>query len=231
MFSNWKERSVFFAIILAHILLFLLAFLNVDENKTPPPTVIQAELITPPAPINPPEKSPPTPPAPKQAPKLLSVAPAEKKASTKQEEKTQEVPKEKSLVQSPTKSEQTVNQESAKTPEPISSSNSSKSMTPTGTDAGNVELNQLIMVYRPNTEVFYPRLSKDIGEQGIVNVKMMIDESGSVKSVQITTSSGFERLDRAASDLASRIRFAPYKINGVPSRVSAGISIKFQLSH
>ena len=87
------------------------------------------------------------------------------------------------------------------------------------------------MVYRPNTEVFYPRLSKDIGEQGIVNVKMMIDETGSVKGVQVITSSGYERLDRAASDLASRIRFAPYKINGVPSRVSAGISIKFQLSH
>jgi protein TonB len=231
MLSTWKERSVLLAIILVHALIFLLSMINIDDNQTPPTTVMQAELISPPVPKNPPPTKPATPPAPKQAPKLLSVAPAEKKASTKQEEKTQEIPKEKSLVQTPSKTEQTVNPESAKTPEPVSNSNNSKSTTPTGTDAGNVELNQLVMVYRPNTEVFYPRLSKDIGEQGIVNVKMMIDETGSVKGVQVITSSGYERLDRAASDLASRIRFAPYKINGVPSRVSAGISIKFQLSH
>jgi protein TonB len=230
MFSTWKERSVFIAIILAHVLIFLLTMISFDENKILPPTVIQAELITPPAPTNPPPP-PPKPPAPKQLPKLLSVAPAEKQASTKPAEKTQDIVKEKSLVQTPSKTEQTVNPESVKKPEPVSSSASSKSTEPTGTDAGNIELNQLVMVYRPNTEVFYPRLSKDIGEQGIVNVKMMIDETGSVKSVQVITSSGFERLDRAASDLAIRIRFAPYKINGVPSRVSAGISIKFQLSH
>jgi len=30
--------------------------------------------------------------------------------------------------------------------------------------------------------------------------------------------------------LASRIRFRPYLVNGLPSRVNAGISIKFQLN-
>jgi protein TonB len=127
--------------------------------------------------------------------------------------------------------------ESAKTDASTSSSNTnsntnsdSKSSTSAGVDAGPVELNQLVMVYRPDTEVFYPRLSKDIGEQGVVGVRLFINESGEVKSVTVAQSSGFERLDKAAVQLASRIRFKPYLINGTPSRVNAGISIKFQLN-
>jgi protein TonB len=123
--------------------------------------------------------------------------------------------------------------ESAKTDASTSSSNTnsdSKSSTSAGVDAGPVELNQLMMVYRPDTEAFYPRLSKDIGEQGVVGVRLFINESGEVQSVAVTKSSGFERLDKAALLLASRIRFKPYLINGTPSRVNAGISIKFQLN-
>ena len=86
------------------------------------------------------------------------------------------------------------------------------------------------MIYRPETELFYPRLSKDIGEQGIVDVQLFINELGEVKSVNITRSSGYERLDKAAAQLASRVRFKPYLMNGVPSKVNAGISIKFQLN-
>ena len=86
------------------------------------------------------------------------------------------------------------------------------------------------MIYRPETELFYPRLSKDIGEQGIVGVQLFINESGEVRSVSIVQSSGFDRLDKAAVQLASRIRFKPYLVNGVTSRVNAGISIKFQLT-
>jgi len=230
MLSTWKERIVFIAIVVVHLLIFLLSMLTLNDPPPLQPTVLQAELISPPTPKKPavkPQSQTPTPPTP---PKLLSIAPSERQATTKPEEKTQEKPKEKSEPVTPTKTEQAVNTESAKLPEPVASSNSAKSTSPIGTDSGTVELNQLIMVYRPNTEVFYPRLSKDIGEQGIVGVKMMIDETGAVKTAQIMNSSGFERLDRAACELASRIRFAPYKVNGVPSRVSAGISIKFQLN-
>jgi TonB family protein len=93
-----------------------------------------------------------------------------------------------------------------------------------------VELNQLVMTYRPNTEVFYPRLSKDIGEQGIVGVQLFINENGEVRSVDVVKSSGFSRLDNAATQLASRIYFRPYLVNGVPSRVNTSISVEFQLN-
>jgi TonB family protein len=93
----------------------------------------------------------------------------------------------------------------------------------------SVPINQLVMVYRPNAELFYPRLSKDIGEQGVVDVQLFINELGEVNSVNIIRSSGYERLDKAATLLASRVMFKPYLINGIPSKVNAGISVKFQL--
>ena len=63
-----------------------------------------------------------------------------------------------------------------------------------------------------------------------MDVQLFINELGEVKSVNITRSSGYERLDKAAAQLASRVRFKPYLMNGVPSKVNAGISIKFQLN-
>jgi TonB family protein len=94
----------------------------------------------------------------------------------------------------------------------------------------NVELNQLIMIYRPDSEVFYPRDSKVLGEQGIVGLQLSIDEYGVVSSVHVVKTSGFSRLDNAAEQLASRIRFRPYLVDSLPRTVNAGLSIKFQLN-
>jgi protein TonB len=113
--------------------------------------------------------------------------------------------------------------------EATSSSNNPKSSASTGIDAGPVELNQLIMVYRPDPDVFYPRISKDYGEQGVVEVRLFINENGEVKSVTVVQSSGYNRLDKAAIELSSRIRFKPYLINGTPSRVNTGYFIEFKL--
>jgi TonB family protein len=95
----------------------------------------------------------------------------------------------------------------------------------------SVALNQLIMVSKINTDLFYPRVSKDLSEQGLVALKMFIDETGLVTSTKVIKSSGYARLDRAASMLASNIRFQPYLINKLPSRVNADISVKFKLNH
>jgi protein TonB len=49
-----------------------------------------------------------------------------------------------------------------------------------------VKLTQLKMLYKPDANVFYPRISKDIGEQGVVGVTLFIDEAGSVYKTQVT---------------------------------------------
>jgi len=231
MFISIKNLLILGAVIAIHASIFILGLLHNPNEDKKEVDVLQAELISPPAPPTPPSPPKAPPPPPKAAPpKLLSVAPAQAKASSKPEEKVKERPQEKSEIPTPSKTEATASSESAKTPDPVATSSSAKSSNTVGTDAGAVELNQLIMVYRPETELFYPRLSKDIGEQGIVAVQLFINDKGEVTSVSIVKSSGFARLDNAATQLASRIRFRPYLVNGVPSRVNAGISIKFQLN-
>jgi protein TonB len=233
MLISLKDLLILTGVIALHVLALSASILLTPKSELKEPDVLQAQLVSPPSPPPAPAaKAPPPPaaPAPKPPPQLLTVAPAQKQSPTKAQEPSKETPKPPAVAPSPIVNEtpSTIS-ESAKSDAP-SSSSSSKSSAPTGMDSGPVELNQLIMVYRPDTEVFYPRLSKDIGEQGVVGVRLFINESGEVKSVTVVQSSGYERLDKAALQLASRIRFKPYLINGTPSRVNAGISIKFQLN-
>ncbi len=236
MLSSFKDLVILGGVVALHVLLLFFTILQPQEPEKKEANVLQAELLSPPPPAaKAPPPAPPPPASRKPPPQILTVAPAQKQAPTKAKEPVKETPKQPVASPQPpsVKEPSNATNESAKTDASTSSSNTnsnSKSSTPEGVDAGPVELNQLVMVYRPDTEVFYPRLSKDIGEQGVVGVRLFINESGEVKSVTVAKSSGFERLDKAALQLASRIRFKPYLINGTPSRVNAGISIKFQLN-
>jgi protein TonB len=230
MFISIKNLLILGAVIAIHASIFVLGLLNSPKDDKKEVDVLQADLISPPLPPTKPKAASKLPPPQAEPPKLLSVAPMQAKASSKPQEQIKERPQEKSELLTSSKTEATASSESAKTPDPVASASSVKSSNAVGTDAGAVELNQLVMVYRPDTEVFYPRLSKDIGEQGIVGVQLFINENGEVRSVSVVKSSSFARLDNAAMQLASRIRFRPYLVNGVPSRVNAGISIKFQLN-
>jgi len=233
MLISVKDLLILTGVIALHVMLLFFSIVHTSEPEMKDPPVLQAQLVSPPSPppAPPAAKAPPPPPAPvrKPPPQLLTVAPAQKQPPAKSQEPSKEPPKPPAAAPSSVNEAPSAASESSKS-EAASSSNNSKSSATTGIDAGPVELNQLIMVYRPDTEVFYPRLSKDIGEQGVVGVRLFINESGEVKTVTVVQSSGYERLDKAALQLASRIRFKPYLINGTPSRVNAGISIKFQLN-
>jgi protein TonB len=228
MLITLRDLSILATVIGIHIFLFIYSLQN-STNKNKEIDILQAEFINSPPPLAP--KTLPPPPSPKTpTPKLLSVTPAQKSPSSKQEELTKPIQAQKSEPIIQNKSETSLSSESSRTQDPISNTSNTKSNSPIGLDAGKVELNQLTMIYRPETELFYPRLSKDIGEQGVVDVQLFINELGEVKSVNVTHSSGYERLDKAATQLASRVRFKPYLMNGIPSKVNAGISIKFQLN-
>ena len=233
MLISVKDLLILTGVIALHIMLLFFSILHTSEPDIKDSPVLQAQLVSPPAPppAPPAAKALPPPPAPvrKPPPQLLTVAPAQKQPPAKAQEPSKEPPKPPAAAPSSVNEAPSAASESSKS-EAASSSNNSKSSATTGIDAGLVDLIHLIMVYRPDTEVFYPRLSKDIGEQGVVGVRLFINESGEVKSVTVVQSSGYERLDKAALQLASRIRFKPYLINGTPSRVNAGISIKFQLN-
>lgn len=75
----------------------------------------------------------------------------------------------------------------------------------------------------------YPRLSRRLGEAGLVVVRVYVDETGLPRSVQLAQSSGFARLDEAALAAVQRARFKPYSENGVPTAGWARIPIPFEL--
>jgi protein TonB len=98
--------------------------------------------------------------------------------------------------------------------------------TPIQTDIG-----KLVVVYQPDADPYYPSFSKRAGEQGEVVVRLIIDETGIVEEVALLRSSGFPRLDRAASEIGKRYRFKPYSVNGNPARISTNLLIKFNLKN
>ena len=67
-----------------------------------------------------------------------------------------------------------------------------------------------------NPKPVYPAVSKRLGEQGKIVLRVLIGADGIPQKVEIKQSSGFERLDRQAVDTVTRWRFVPGTRNGVP---------------
>lgn len=69
--------------------------------------------------------------------------------------------------------------------------------------------------YLQNPSPVYPAISRRLGEQGKVLVRVLIGVNGTPERVEIKRSSGFERLDRAATEYVMKCRYVPGKVNGV----------------
>ena len=83
--------------------------------------------------------------------------------------------------------------------------------------------------YLHNPPPDYPRMSKRLGEQGRVVVKVLIGEDGRPQKVELFTSSGFERLDKSAMEAAMRWRYVPGKRGGVAEAMWYQVPIQFTL--
>ena len=73
----------------------------------------------------------------------------------------------------------------------------------------------------------YPELAKRAGIQGLVNVQILVDETGKVVSAQAVKGSAM--LTRAAEDAARRARFTPTKLGDQPVKVQGVITYNFVL--
>jgi protein TonB len=83
--------------------------------------------------------------------------------------------------------------------------------------------------YLHNPPPDYPRISKRLGEQGRVVVKVLIGEDGRPQKAELFTSSGFERLDKSAMEAAMRWRYVPGKRGGVAEAMWYQVPIQFTL--
>ena len=76
----------------------------------------------------------------------------------------------------------------------------------------------------------YPPQSRRLREQGIVILRVVIDERGQACDIAVETSSGYARLDRAAREAVASAAFRPYLENGAPRRAQVLIPIEFFLN-
>lgn len=83
--------------------------------------------------------------------------------------------------------------------------------------------------YLQNPKPPYPALSKRLGEQGKVIVRVLIGVDGTAQKTEIKQSSGFDRLDQAALATVLRWRYVPGKRAGVPEAMWFNVPISFVL--
>lgn len=92
-----------------------------------------------------------------------------------------------------------------------------------------IELPSTQADYLNNPPPAYPRLSRRLGEQGKVVLRVLINTDGRAEQAQILTSSGYERLDQTALATVQAWRYVPGKRNGVAEAMWFNVPIQFVL--
>jgi len=83
--------------------------------------------------------------------------------------------------------------------------------------------------YLHNPKPVYPALARRMGEEGKVLLKVRVSAQGTALEVAVAKSSGFARLDAAASEAVARWRFVPARRGDEPVDSSVVVPITFAL--
>ncbi len=177
-----------------------------------PPQAI-AYIMAPPAPEVPPPPAPPPPtpvpptPTPRPAPAPLPVADS--------------APSPNAPVVAAA--------EAAPDPTPAAPPAPAAPAAPPAPPAPRIELPSSNAAYLNNPAPAYPSISRRMGEEGKVVLRVFIGTDGKPEKIEIQKSSGYDRLDRHAQDTVQRWRFVPGKRNGVPEAMWNLVPINFVL--
>ncbi len=88
--------------------------------------------------------------------------------------------------------------------------------------AGPVTLSSELSVSCPSlTAPTYPAISRRMGEEGKLVLRVELDENGRIDSARVINSSGYDRLDKAALDAVRSWRCRPSTRGGQPVRAVA----------
>jgi len=83
--------------------------------------------------------------------------------------------------------------------------------------------------YLQNPKPNYPAISRRLGEEGKVLLRVKVAADGSASAVDLEKSSSFERLDEAARQVVARWRFVPAKRGDQAIEASVIVPIVFRL--
>ena len=84
--------------------------------------------------------------------------------------------------------------------------------------------------YRVEPRLNYPRMSKRLGEAGVVVLRIVVDAAGMLRSATVKRSSGFERLDQQALLDIRSARFEPYVEHGRALDWEADAGLSYELN-
>jgi protein TonB len=76
----------------------------------------------------------------------------------------------------------------------------------------------------------YPSISRRMGEQGVVTLRVLVNEKGYAEQASVQKSSGSNNLDEAGRQAAMRTLFKPYVEDGKAIPVYVLVPINFQMS-
>ena len=185
------------------------------------PAVLLTEYISPPAPVTKADPPPPAPaPKPQRTPQVKAPAPRPAPEPLPIVDTT---PSPNAIQASPAKAD-------PEPPAPITATGPATPVAaPPAPAAPRIELPSSNAAYLQNPAPAYPAISKRMGEQGKVVLRVFISTDGLPQKIEINQSSGFDRLDRQAHDTVLRWKFVPGKRNGVPEAMWYLVPIHFVL--
>ncbi len=83
--------------------------------------------------------------------------------------------------------------------------------------------------YLKNPAPAYPAMSRRLGEEGRVVLRVFVDVEGRPEQIELKNSSGFPRLDQAAEDAVRRWKFAPARRGDEAVATWVAVPIVFNL--
>ncbi|GAB2580412.1 hypothetical protein GCM10027034_09260 [Ramlibacter solisilvae] len=91
----------------------------------------------------------------------------------------------------------------------------SLSSAPAAPAAPAVQLPSTEADYLQNPKATYPPMSRRMGEQGMVLVRVLVGADGQPQKAELKRTSGYERLDKSALEYVMKCRYVPGKVGGV----------------
>ncbi len=102
---------------------------------------------------------------------------------------------------------------------------------PAPSPPAKVDMPTTVADYQAKSPPVYPAMSKRMGEQGRVVLRVLIGADGVPQQAEVQQSSGHGRLDRAAAEAVMRWRYVPGKRGGVPETMWFQVPIEFKLNN
>ena len=193
-----RHYLLLIGLLIAHIagLVSVMYAAHIEPAEMPSPAPMMVSLVENPAPE--PEIVPllPTPPAPVIKPQKPIIKKVEKPQPVVEEVVSQPVQAAPVVAEVPVAA-------------PIAPTKVVETPVPEPEPEPVVEILSSGYLYRPAPD--YPPISRRMGEQGRVLLRVLLSEKGDAASVQLETSSGFARLDKAAIKAVKEWRFVPVK--------------------